>query len=673
MSRPDRLALVLLAGVGLASCGGPEGPAVPGVFVLGVDGMDPVITQRLIDEGKLPHIKALVAQGGFQALGTINPPQSPVAWSSFVTGLDPGGHGIYDFVHRDPAKYLPVSSATAPVHDTGSAIEIGGYYFPIGGETPANNRGGVPFWDLLHQRGVDVEVYRIPGNYPPPESDAKVLAGMGTVDMRGGYGVYTWFTDQPVPNRNEIKGDVQLVTVEDYDLDGTPDSVRASVKGPPDIFRLPPGQIPGDDDYLTAPVQFWLDPEADAVMIETAADTAVLREGEWSDWMTVSFDALPGGMMPFEAVVRFYAKELRPGFVVYASPVNISAASPAQPITTPDDFATDLYDLLGHYYTQGMPEETNALKDKLFTDDDYLSQVALVQEDTEEMLDLALARFQPGDFTFVYVSDVDLQCHMLWRHGDPKHLDAPHHPAYEPVSAEQHRLDIENFYRAVDHHVGRIQQMLPPDATLLVMSDHGFQPYTREVHLNSWLRDNGWLVMKDGKTEGQIALGDVDWSKTRAYNIGFNAIYLNVEGREAQGIVKPADADRVMDELSQALLGVTDPKDGRKVVRRMFKAKEVYAQTRIAEAPDLVIGYDAGYGNSDASTLGEIVPDWIGDNTSRWSGNHLMDPEVVPGVILSNRPIPAGSYDLLDVTTTVLSHYGVPNAPGMTGAPILPN
>lgn len=673
MSRPDRLALVLLAGVGLASCGGPEGPAVPGVFVLGVDGMDPVITQRLIDEGKLPHIKALVARGGFQALGTINPPQSPVAWSSFVTGLDPGGHGIYDFVHRDPAKYLPVSSATAPVHDTGSAIEIGGYYFPIGGETPANNRGGVPFWDLLHQRGVDVEVYRIPGNYPPPESDAKVLAGMGTVDMRGGYGVYTWFTDQPVPNRNEIKGDVQLVTVEDYDLDGTPDSVRASVKGPPDIFRLPPGQIPGDDDYLTAPVQFWLDPEADAVMIETAADTAVLREGEWSDWMTVSFDALPGGMMPFEAVVRFYAKELRPGFVVYASPVNISAASPAQPITTPDDFATDLYDLLGHYYTQGMPEETNALKDKLFTDDDYLSQVALVQEDTEEMLDLALARFQPGDFTFVYVSDVDLQCHMLWRHGDPKHLDAPHHPAYEPVSAEQHRLDIENFYRAVDHHVGRIQQMLPPDATLLVMSDHGFQPYTREVHLNSWLRDNGWLVMKDGKTEGQIALGDVDWSKTRAYNIGFNAIYLNVEGREAQGIVKPADADRVMDELSQALLGVTDPKDGRKVVRRMFKAKEVYAQTRIAEAPDLVIGYDAGYGNSDASTLGEIVPDWIGDNTSRWSGNHLMDPEVVPGVILSNRPIPAGSYDLLDVTTTVLSHYGVPNAPGMTGAPILPN
>lgn len=655
----------------LLVCGcGPTPPDVPGLFVLGVDGMDPVILQRLMDEGKLPNLARLAKEGGFQPLGTINPPQSPVAWSSFVTGLDPGGHGIFDFVHRDPKHYVPISSATPPPGDPGTAIEIAGYYFPIGGDVAGNNRGGVPFWDLLHEAGVDVEVYRIPGNYPPPESEAKVLAGMGTVDMRGGYGVYTWFTDQPITGREAIKGDVQLVTVQDTDLDGVGDTVNATLKGPPDLFHLPPGKSPGPSDYLTTGVSFQIDPVEDVVLIRTDSDLALLREGEWSDWMTLSFDALPAGMMPFEGIVRFYAKELRPGFVVYASPVNISPANPAQPITTPDDWAADLAELLGPFYTQGMPEETNALKDRLFSDDDYVYQVAQVQADTVAMLDLALARFERGDMTFVYVSDVDLQCHMLWRHGDPKHLGAPPHPAYEPESGAKHKHDIEGYYRAVDAHIARIRNAIPEDSTLLVMSDHGFQPYTREVHLNTWLMEHGWLALKDGKTTGQIAAGDVDWSRTRAYGIGFNAIYLNLKGREAEGIVDPAQADSAMAELSAQLLEMTDPKDGRKVVRSVRRSKDIYSETRRAEAPDLVVGYDAGFGASDESTLGEIVEGWIEDNTSRWSGNHLMDPEVVPGVLLANRPIPGSGHDLLDVTSTVLAHFGLENAAGMKGEAI---
>lgn len=666
-----RTPLLLLLALGLSSCGA-EPPDVPGLFVLGVDGMDPVILQRLMDEGKLPNLKALAGSGAFQPLGTINPPQSPVAWSSFVTGLDPGGHGIFDFVHRDPQHYVPISSATPPPGDTGSCIGIGGLYLPVGGDTVGNNRGGTPFWDRLRDAGVDVEVYRIPGNYPPTESDAKVLAGMGTVDMRGGYGVYSWFTDQPVTGREEIKGDVQLVTVQDTDLDGVPDTVNGTLKGPPDLLRSPScGLEAGDHGYLTAGVSFQVDPVEDVVLVRTATDIAVLREGEWSPWMTVSFDALPAGLLPFEGIVRFYAKELRPGFVVYASPVNISPGNPAQPISTPDDWAADVFELVGPYYTQGMPEETNALKDKLFSDDDYVSQVGEVQADTVDMLEAALARFERGDMTFMYVSDIDLQCHMLWRHGDPKHPGAPDHPAYEPESAAKHKHDVEGYYRAVDAHIARILRAIPEDSTLLVMSDHGFQPYTREVHLNSWLRDHGWLALKDGKTTGQIAVGDVDWSKTRAYGIGFNAVYLNLQGREAEGIVEPAQADAVMAELKAQLLAVTDPKDGRKVVRSVSRSKDIYAETRRAEAPDLVVGYDAGYGASDQSTLGEVVEGWIEDNTSRWSGNHLMDPEVVPGVLLSNRPIPTAGHDLLDVTSTVLAHFGLENGEGMTGTAFL--
>jgi len=159
--------------------------------------MDPEILERLMKKGVMPNFTKLAEQGGFQSLGTANPPQSPVAWSTFVTGRNPGGHGIYDFVHRDPKTYLPISSATPPV-EAGSAIDLFGYYLPVGGESPKNNRGGVPFWDPLLDAGVDVEVYRVPGNYPPTPSKANVLSGMGTVDMRGGYGVYTWFTNKPV-------------------------------------------------------------------------------------------------------------------------------------------------------------------------------------------------------------------------------------------------------------------------------------------------------------------------------------------------------------------------------------------------------------------------------------------------------------------------------------------
>lgn len=656
----------------LASCA-PEGPKVPGMFVLGVDGMDPVIAQRLIDEGKLPNLAKLAAAGGFQALGTVNPPQSPVAWSSFVTGLDPGGHGIFDFVHRDPARYLPISSATPPPGDPGSAIEIGEFYFPIGGDVVGNNRGGVPFWDLLAEAGVDTEIYRIPGNYPVPDSGAKTLSGMGTVDMRGGYGVYTWFTDKAVENKGHLKGDIQLVTVDDFDLDGTPDSVRGLLKGPPDVLRLPPGAIPGDNDYLTASVNFWLDKDQDTVLIEAGTSSVLLREGEWSDWVTLTYDALPGGAMPFDGMVRFYAKELRPGFAVYASPVNIVPSNAAQPITTPDDWAADLGDILGNFYTQGMPEETNALKDGLFDDDDYIKQVGLIQADTQDMLGAALARFEPGDMTFLYISDIDLQCHMLWRHGDPKHLGAPEHPAFEASSAAKHALDIEHFYRHVDALAGMILQELPGDSSFLLMSDHGFQPYTREVHLNGWLRDHGWLTLKDGKTEGQIAVGDVDWSRTKAYNLGFNAVYLNLQGREAEGIVPAAEADAVMAELISQMTAIRDPKDDHVVVRSVARAKDIYSKARIAEAPDLVVGFDAGYGNSDQSTLGELVPAWIEDNTSRWSGNHLMDPEVVPGVIFSNHAIPASGHDLLDVTATVLGHFQVPLEPDMTGTSIFPH
>ncbi len=658
----------LLLGCSSATPSSSAAGGKPGVFVLGVDGMDPVVLQRLMDAGEMPNFSRLAKDGSFQTLGTANPPQSPVAWSTFVTGMNPGGHGVFDFVHRDPKTYMPVSSATT-TEEPGSAVSLFGYYIPVGGKTPQNTRGGVPFWDPLLKAGVDVEVYRMPGNYPPPPSDAKVLSGMGTVDMRGGYGTYSWFTTYPVQGREHLKGDIQQVSLSDDDLDGKPDTVRGTLKGPPDVFRLAPGQVPTDADHITVPVTFRVDAEQDAVLIEAGDSRALLRTGEWSDWMTVTFHPLPGGIAPLEGIVRFYVRQIRPGLEVYASPVNISPANPAQDISTPSAWANELYALLGHFYTQGMPEETNALKDRIFDDGDYAKQVALVQKDSLAMLDLALQRFQPGDMTFMYLSDIDLQCHMLWRLGDPKNPGSPPHPAFaaDAHAAAEHAGDIDGYYRHVDQLLGDVVARLPEGTLLVVMSDHGFQPYTRKVNLNSWLRDQGYLVLKDGKQTGKITSGDVDWSRTRAYGLGFNALYLNQRGREAEGIVDPASAGALMDEIAARLEAWQDPQGGKRVVRRAFRGSQIYTGARAAEAPDMVVGYDKGYGCSDESTLGEITAAVVEDNLSRWSGNHLMDPEVVPGVLLTSRKLPRTGYALPDVTATLLANYGVALPPGMEG------
>lgn len=668
--RPLRaLAVLFCALLAAAPAFATDPPQRAGLFVMGIDGMDPVIVERMMREGRLPNFVRLAQEGSFQELGTSNPPQSPVAWSEFVTGLDPGGHGIFDFVHRDPKTYHPISSATPAVEDPGSTLDFFGYKIPYGQPEPANNRGGTPWWDLLAAHGVPVEVYRIPGNFPTPPSDASVLSGMGTVDLRGGYGTYTLYTTEP-PAAANPKGDIELVTLHDLDLDGAPDTARGELRGPPDQFHLEAGQIPDPGAHLALGLTIHLAPETDTALLEIGDAQVLLKEGEWSEWVEVEYEALPLGLANVSGTVRFYAKELRPRLQLYASPVNISPADPAMPISSPDDFATTLHDELGFYYTQGMPEDTSALKDGVFDDDDYRQQVKLVQQDNRRMIARALDHFAPGAAAFVYLSDIDLQCHMLWRHGDPKYPGAPPHPAFEARSAERHAQDIENYYRDVDAELGEIRRRLPPETLLIVMSDHGFQPFERELHLNAWLRDEGYLTLKDGKRTGQIVRDDVDWSKTRAYGIGFNGLYLNRAGRESEGIVGESEAAALLQEISEKLLAYRDPERGRAAVLRVDRADAVYAAARRAEGPDLIIGYDQGYGASDESTLGEITEDVIRDNTSRWSGNHLMAPEVVPGILLLNRKLARDGHDLRDLTATILAHYGIAAPAEMTGTPI---
>jgi predicted AlkP superfamily phosphohydrolase/phosphomutase len=354
-----------------------------------------------------------------------------------------------------------------------------------------------------------------------------------------------------------------------------------------------------------------------------------------------------------------------------------------------------------------MPEDVNALKDKALDDREFMDQSQLVHDEGTRILDHALDRWvanPAGGFLFFYFSGVDLCSHMMWRHFDEGH---PFHDAKfaaEDSSAWSKRAGSEwkdvvyDLYLRMDPVLGRLRERLPSDVLLVVMSDHGFKSYRRKFSLNTWLLEQGYLVLLPGKDRElprsspafehvyiTTDAGAVDWTKTRAYGVGFNGLYLNLEGREGlekdgkrgkdgiPGIVKKGtEADALLAEIRSKLEALVDEKTGDHVVLRCDLAGEVYHGSRADEAPDLVVGYNAGYDNSDPSSLGEIPNAVLEDNLGgTFNGSHLMCPDVVPGVLLTNGAVLPGPHRLEDLTVEILKQYGLPPADGMQGRPVL--
>jgi predicted AlkP superfamily phosphohydrolase/phosphomutase len=156
----------------------------------------------------------------------------------------------------------------------------------------------------------------------------------------------------------------------------------------------------------------------------------------------------------------------------------------------------------------------------------------------------------------------------------------------------------------------------------------------------------------------------VDWSRTRAYGIGLNGLYINLQGREVNGAVAPADRERVMNEIREKLLQTIDPATGERAITKVYRREDVYADAGYFDrAPDLVVGYAKGTRGSDESALGGIPREVIVDNTDAWSGDHCMDHEAVPGVLLSNRPLRKAAPTLQTLAAAVLAEFGVEEFP----------
>lgn len=638
-----RVALVVLVSVWSFTACGDADAGRRRVLVLGIDGMDYRLTRRLIGEGKLPNLARLEQAGGFQPLETSIPPQSPVAWSDFITGLDAGGHGIFDFIHRKPETLEPYLS-TSQVEAPGRQLRLGGWQIPLGGGGPILLRRGVPFWEVLEDKGIPTTIVRMPANFPPSGSASRELSGMGTPDILGSYGTFSFFTTAPERIEREITGGHV------YPAKVTGNVFRGRLTGPPNPFLV-------EGKALTAEFAVYVDPARSVAKIELGDEELILAEGEWSEWVRVEFEPIPW-LQTLSGIVRFYLKEVDPEFELYVSPINIDPLAPAMPISTPPEFAVELAEAAGRYYTQGMPEDTKALVSGILDEEAFLGQAQLVAEEQRAQYEFLLDRFD-GGLLFYYFGFIDQVSHVMW------HAMDAGHPAHDSVRDSPFRHVIEDLYVQADEIVGTALERLDPDETLIVMSDHGFTSWRRAFNLNTWLAENGYLAVRDVSRQGELPfLQNVDWSRTRAYGLGLSGLYLNLRGRERAGRVPRTRYRRLCEEIAERLLQVRDPATGRPVITKVYIRDETYSDGGLRDVgPDLVIGYARGVRASDETAEGRVPRELFADNADKWSGDHIMDHEEVPGVLFTNRTLKRPVQSLNELAAAVLLEFGIEGFP----------
>jgi predicted AlkP superfamily phosphohydrolase/phosphomutase len=633
------------------------------VIVIGIDGFDPRLSERLMDAGRLPNLAKLRAAGGYSPLGTSIPPQSPVAWANFITGADAGVHGIFDFIHRRPEQQcMPYYSASETVNAT-EGWDVGEHklplnFWPFSHSTTQTllRREGTPFWDYLDAAGISSCLYDIPSNYPPsksPHGNQCCLSGMGTPDLLGTYGTYQCFSTRARQVRDVGGGLQKPIVFKEH-------AAKAKLSGPVNTLLKQP--VETEADFLV-----YRHPTEPQARIELQGQTLVLREGEWSGWTKVSFPLTMPSFLPNDKVTgicRFFLQEVRPTFRLYVSPLSIDPANPGtQLVSEPPKFVTEIADELGQFSTLGFQEDHKALSTKVFTDEEYRTQADYVLQERMNLLNYALRRYDDG-LLFFYFSSTDLQAHMFWWEGDEKH------PVRSAEDARKYMGVLEGLYTRLDGVVGDLLQRYGEQATILVLSDHGFCNFRRQFGLNAWLRDNGYLgppncgsLFKPEPKHGPV----VDWSQTRAYGLGLNGLYLNLKGRERDGIVAPADKDALLEELRAKLEAVCDPENGTQAIYKVYRADQVYSGPRTVHAPDLVIGYRRGYRYSWLTALGTIEKEVFSNNDSAWSADHCMAAEELPGVLFTNRPIQHPGPALIDLAPTILEEFGLTPPGNMTG------
>jgi len=619
------------------------------VIVIGLDGLEPTIVEPMLERGELPNLALIRRSGSYSQLKTTYPAQTPVAWSSFATGTNPGGHGIFDFISRDPATYLP-DAALSRFERPRSAFAA---------PQVVNQRKGVPVWQVLSKAGVPSVVLRCPCTFPPEELHGRMISGVGVPDLRGSQNKGTFYTQNSGVIARESEQVVTLAAGSD---------IKTYVIGPRNTKQSPAADT-------KAEIRVQVKTDSRSLLIDTGGTPAQIevKEGAWSDWIRFKFKI--SMLQSVTGIARFYVRQLAPNLEFYVSAVNFDPAAPVFPVSSPGTYAKDLAGAIGLFSTLGMAEDHNGLNNGRFDERAYLDQCELVIKERERMMRFELDRFSEG-FFFVLYDTPDRVQHMLWRFRDPSH------PGYEPDLAREFSTLVEQHYSRCDKLLTPVLDQADEITLLIVLSDHGFNTFRRAFDTNTWLHQNGLLALKNGGKPNED-LGDafaaVDWSRTYAYAVGLGGLYLNMKGREREGIVEEGtEAERVRNAIQSGISRVIDPEAHAPAVRSVSRREDLYSGPYAVNAPDLLVNFNPGFRVSWQSAVGGFANALIEDNMRKWSGDHIIDPDAVPGILFMNRvggggtgaPARVGA-NIIDLAPTILNYLDVPVPQSMEGTNLL--
>ena len=634
----------------LAGChhAAPTRPVTQQVVVLGFDGADPKLAAKWIAEGKLPNLARLAEQGTFKPLGTTNPPESPVAWAAFATGLNPGATGIFDFLKRDPQTYLPELALVSR--------QKGKFLWgmvPVKLPKVTNLRSGVPFYKAVADAGYKTTIIRMPLEFPPTQiPGGKLLAGLGVPDLRGTWGTFFYFSSDLTPwdvGDTEFGG--KLVRLE---LNGN--HAASTIEGPAD---------PTAEKFtrLSIPIDFTVSPDGKAVTIQLEGQMATLRERQWSGWMHAKFHVTP--FLNLHSICQFYVLQASPDLRVYMSPLNLDPEDSPIPISSPANYSAKLVKKHGLYKTLGWWHDTWALNEERIDEGMFLEDCWRTMDQWRDITVDELKNDPPSLLVSVSTA-TDSVSHMFYRLIDPTH------PRYDPELAARYGNAIERTYQKMDAAVGEVMRAMKPGATLIIVSDHGFHSWRKGFNTNTWLVENGFMTLKNpGAAEQQHNLDQLfgkgsffpntDWSRTQAYALGLGQVYLNLIGREKDGVVSSGEeSQRILGAIHDKLLTVQDPDTHQPVIQNVYFGKSIFHGQRMSEAPDLQIDFRDGYRTSWQTSLGAVPPGIVVANMKKWSGDHCAsDPSDTQGIFFSNRPYAASQASLLDIAPTVLGIFSV--------------
>ncbi len=588
------------------------------IIILGFDGLSPEIIEPMMKEGKLPNFSRLKEQGSYRHLTTTNPSQSPVAWTGFATGQNPGKNGVFDFIVRDPKTYsLDLSLSN------------------IEKDKPKRVIKTKCFWQYACEKKIPTIIIACPVTFPPDKIYGRMLSGIGVPDILGTEGTFTFYTTEP--SVKEIGGKV-------FQVKRSPIMIMNFI-GP--RFATAGGKI----NNTKVPFKVTLRRDRDGILVEYQNNKFELKKGRWSGWKEVTFKL--GLLKKIKGIFKFYLIETEPEFKLYVSPINFDPRSPFFQISYPKSYSKELADNIGLYYTQGMPMDTWAVNEKRLTEEAFLEQINEVLREKKAMLNFELNRFKKG-LLFCYFESSDIIQHMFWRYNDSQH------PLYEENAREEYKEMIKSWYKKMDDILGSVMKRIDKEDIIIVLSDHGFDTFRRAAHINSWLRKNGYLELKNPSVDSGVELlADIDWSKTKAYSIGFGAIYINQQGRERDGIVKPGrETELLKGEIARKLKEWRDEKYNKPIINDVYSREEIFWGDYADSTPDLYIGFNIGYRASWQTAVGAVPKDLIEDNLKKWSGEHLFDPNLIPGILFSNKEIKKENPSIYDITPTILKIIG---------------